>query len=727
MTWIRRRLAESENGADSGITIVVVVTSFAMLFALVLVTSLYVVNEVSPTARFEREEQALSAAESGITDYLTRINGTDRYWEAVDCTNVAMRRPLGDDAPVCGWDDGVEPGWVAVETGAEVAADGEEPAFHYEVMDDEALGAATRDGSQARLLTLQVTGRARGETRTLDVEVRRDSTEEFAGFQDYWYADPVQRLDALRDFGVTTAEGSGRQYCPLNQTEGFDYYWSDDPDLGACSNQGYGSTVMAESGTGSRSLWGAAPIQGDFFMNDLGFRYDRIFANGERPPATPDSAYTIDGTFTTANPDCTPSTLTERWSMYRRYPVTVMCGRVESSVGPRYTTTTEAWATFGKRPETSSVRSLPTDTSALEEAPGCRYYGATRIVLNEDGTMRVWSESSGYPGLTLAVEPTWTTGTPLGCGSAADLTSDAGALVQVPEDMVVQVLDVPDEVVKTHTITNGPLNPGEVGGDATHGWVPSGHANIVSMTDYGKNSYVVDAEMLNPHLFRTEGNLWVEGLLKGTMTLSTPGSVIVTGDLVRAEATDEESMLGIVAGGVEVVQNGIYRLTRVLWDTADGGMEPILVTPLWHHSQLRYEATSSTQGTKGDWPHDYDGRDGQVTIEAAIQAVTYSFTVQQSDTCLAEDWFKGYAAHASFAAQPTAARSLVIRGSVAQRFVGDVGYENLKTGASCGLLASVQYDDRLTEKTPPYLLRFTNVPWSAGSTSESTTPDRLRG
>jgi hypothetical protein len=39
----------------------------------------------------------------------------------------------------------------------------------------------------------------------------------------------------------------------------------------------------------------------------------------------------------------------------------------------------------------------------------------------------------------------------------------------------------------------------------------------------------------------------------------------------------------------------------------------------------------------------------------------------------------------------------------------------------------VEYDDRLQTSTPPYLLRFTDVGWERGDSSEVSTPEQLRG
>jgi hypothetical protein len=738
MSWWNRRLAPQGGQTDRGASLVLVVTSFALLFALVLVTALYVVRSVAPTAKLEREEQALAAAESGITDFIARASGTTGYWLTTDCANVAMRRDLSDqtaagEAVDCGWGDGTENGWLSVETGLEVTT-GTEPAFHYEVLD-----YAERDGSQAGSLTVRVTGRAHGVYRTLDSEVVRESTEQFAGFQDYWTSDPQGFLDRMRDYGVTSIDSSGLgNVCPLNTTNGFGYLWSEDVLFDSdyygsfnCRNTAIGA---AKSSDWDKNTW-VGSVTGDFFSNDIPFLNANSVSMG--------GAYDVDGTVTVANPTCDASNFGTEWvDGVGAATVSMLCGGIPAYRNAGKTVATTANVRVTEEPQTSStLYHLPTDTSALLEAPGCRYYGATRIVLLGEvdgvGKMRVWSKGSDHAGLTTAVQPTYDTDVTVDCGSGSDLSSDEGALVTVPEGMVVQVLDIPADVVERDQIKNSVLLAGEIGGNARYGWLPTGDAVTsadLTVENLGAG-YLVDVlSGVQPRMYRTEGNLWLEGELKGSVTMGTEGSVVITGDVLMVDGTgpDSEDQLGIVAGSVEVMHKGVYRYGQV----RQIGGEVTLYG--WAGSRhYRYQSTSDNQGELGEWPHDYSGDAGEIRIQAAIQAVTYALNVSATDSCPAYSWFTSYM-DSSFSAYPTSGQPrLVIEGSLAQRFLGLVGARGEDTGASrgnnaptgdCGVSeVSVEYDARLQDSTPPYLLRFTDSPWTAGDTSEVATPERLQG
>jgi Tfp pilus assembly protein PilX len=724
---------------DDGASLVTVVSAFALLFALVLTTSLYVVRSIRQTATFTDSELALSAAESGIADYLARASADPGYWSETDCTNVALQVPVtvGETSDCEDWISTPAIGWAAVEQDADAETS---PAFHYTV-----LGWDTQNGTEATWLTLQVTGRSGEQYRTLQVTATRESTEQYTGYQNHW-----ARVDhtCTDSSGARVYQWTAGMY-PTNATmpsvrclrtlgsaNGSNNGWRNGTELTIPSN-------VYVHGDWQTNSW-VNPVEGDFFSNDIGF-----VSPG---PASMNATYTVNGTLTLVNPWCTGSAFGAGW---QSDVIATDCGAFpvpSPAFNPPFLTVSRV--TVSEEPQLSSSRTLPYDTSALSAAPGCRYYGPTRVVLHDDGTMTVWSKQSGYDALTLSVPARGSTDA-VDCGSAADLVADAGATVPVPDGMVVHVADLPSEVATANGVVNGRLDGKEIGGNEEYGYLPAGDvaadvlAQAMAEGRTGNNEILLDTSTYPSSRYRTEGNLWVEGELRGSVTLATDGAVLVTGDLVTAGGTDAgDDQLGIVASDVKVVDQRLaYHLTQKYIDT---------------------DGASATSGTRGDWPHSYDGNTDEVRIEAAIQVLASGLGYQDQEYCILtsghpgyEGWMTGGAeqyyfdfpyvtvdrstttpsAHLPELTQGEATVDVVVDGALAQNYLSFTGIrrENAHvTGysgsvnvyyeaGSCGMDVRVEYDDRLQTSTPPYLLRFTDVGWERGDSSEVSTPEQLRG
>ncbi|HEY0188698.1 MAG TPA: hypothetical protein VGC67_14500 [Cellulomonas sp.] len=746
--------------SDEGMSVVMVVTSFALLLSIVLVTSLYVVRSIRQTASFTDSELALSAAESGIADYFSRASASSGYWQTTDCDNVALQEPVTDGSATCGRDADTVVGWVAVEADADAE---DSPAYHYAVIDWD-----TQNGSEASWITVQVTGRSGSQYRTVEVQATRESTEQYAGYQNHWARPGSSCTDSAGAVVYQWTEGaySSSKVMPmfscLNTLGRYNLVtggWSD------------GGTSLGTSSTTSAWLlntW-VNPIEGDFFSNDVAF-----LSPG---PVSMSGTYTVDGTLTLANPRCSSSSFASTWSAS-----TVMstdCGALPTFTTPyglpvsRVTTT--------EQPQLSGSKTLPDSTSALETSPGCRYYGPTRIVVDGD-TMTVWSKQSGYSGLTLSVQPSGSADA-VDCGSAADLVSDAGATVTVPDGMVVYVQDLPADVATANGVVNGRLDAGEIGGDDTYGYLPIGDsaADLLATERSANVDIVMDSSTFATTSYRTEGNLWVEGVLEGTVTLGSEGSVYLTGDLVTAGGTSAGStdQIGIVASEVTVLDQRVAVQGVVTTGNHVGAGTSVLYQYI--------DGADSRSGTQGSWPHDYDGDADQVTIEAAVQVIGTGFGYQDADNCTlgyassneagyvskadtssggSFGWSKSYyfdypgvEVDTSGSGTPTvtmpgystADSTIDVRivGSLAQNYLSTTGvrvessairhYENSTANdyagnsftvtapqGSCGMNLTVEYDERLQSSTPPYLLKFTDVGWQRGDSSEISTPARLR-
>jgi hypothetical protein len=150
---------------------------------------------------------------------------------------------------------------------------------------------------------------------------------------------------------------------------------------------------------------------------------------------------------------------------------------------------------------------LEDNSAAFATYPGCQFTGPTRVVLKNDGTMNVWSKwSTG----TAAVGPE--------CGGAAVTTAAGAQNVPIPDGKVIYV-------------RNGGIARACTTGEIGDG-IPVAGDTSSQLADQYCNM----------------GNLYIEGTLKGRLSVAANNSIVVTGDLLLASGIDGIDMLGIVAG-----------------------------------------------------------------------------------------------------------------------------------------------------------------------------------
>lgn len=288
---------------------------------------------------------------------------------------------------------------------------------------------------------------------------------------------------------------------------------------------------------------------------------------------------------------------------------------------------------------------LEDNTAKFAAYPGCTYTGATRIKFLDTGKMTVWSKES--------------TGLSAACGGTA-VTLDVGATVDVPTDKVVYVkAGTTVRTCKSKEIDGTSLPVGTYSGPGASG-----------------ASYVVDINTLYPEQKCGQGNAYVEGKLKGRVTVAAQHSIVLTGDTTYAGGLNGTDLLGLVAGNSVAVY---HPLTVVCTKQASGstssGCDSGYTTPY---------AFSEVAG----WPSGTDP--SNLEVDAAIQTLKHSFYVQAYN----RGSFQG---------------TLSIRGALAQKWRGIVG-----TGGSggTGYLKDYRYDKRLTYSAPPYFPQFVGAEWS---------------
>jgi Tfp pilus assembly protein PilX len=302
---------------------------------------------------------------------------------------------------------------------------------------------------------------------------------------------------------------------------------------------------------------------------------------------------------------------------------------------------------------------LPDNSDQFKNFPGCQYSGATRIKFLGDGTMRVWSKESTLPLTTAAC----------GGGTAALTTTfgaagTGGAVVNVPND---QVIYVRGGTAGTHQCL-----PQEIGDG-----LPLG-TNTTPTRGLAKTAYTEDVNMLVEDQLCGQGNAYVEGVLKGRVTLAN-----------GLAGTD---MLGLVAANsVEVFHPLLddWRCTSSCTNAAN-----------WHWNNTPSEVAG--------WPKRYNDVDNGnapfptlatdgIQISGSIQTLQHSFFVQSYN--------KG-----------STQGKLYVRGSIAQEWRGIVGTQSCSP--MCGYVKDYRYDKRLRFASPPYFPQWAKAKWAGNYTGE---------
>jgi len=140
---------------------------------------------------------AMTAAQSGVENYLSRLNRNDQYGTTVDCTNLALKGPMDPLSNTCGWDQNTAAGWLPVDSSA---TDPKAASFHF------AVDKSARANGQ---LTVTTTGRVNGVYRTVGAVLGKGGSTDYVYYTDFESADP-SNVQAYPPSGATVAEcGAG--------------------------------------------------------------------------------------------------------------------------------------------------------------------------------------------------------------------------------------------------------------------------------------------------------------------------------------------------------------------------------------------------------------------------------------------------------------------------------------------------------------------------------------
>jgi Tfp pilus assembly protein PilX len=445
------------------------------------------------------------------------------------------------------------------------------------------------------------TGKVGSKTRSLQVGVGRGGSTDFLYYTDHEDADP-----------------NNKQAYPSGMPAGCSqYWWSGRSSVSGCSEITF---------IGGDVLDGPAHTNDTPLLSDNAANVKPRFAMGLE---------TSDAKCKLAKPGLS--------NTYKN------CDRTGNSAD--YGSSWPAWA---------ETKDLPDNSDQFKNFPGCQYSGATRIVFQGDGTMKVWSKESRTPLTTAA------------CGGNAP----SGTAVNVPND---QVIYVRGGVAGTHQCLSQEIGDGLPLGTNTAG--------------NQKLKYTYDMNMTLATQFCGQGNAYVEGTLKGRVTLATSNSITVTGDLVLANGIAGTDMLGLVAANsVEV-----FHPMLDTWDCSNNCSN----ASNWDWDDNPTEVAG--------WPHRYPDVDNGnspfpsvategIQISGSIQTLQHSFFVQTYNDGSAQG-------------------KLYVRGSIAQEWRGIVGKPSGCSGI-CGYLKDYRYDKRLRFASPPYFPQWADAKWSGNYTGE---------
>ncbi|HEY0118358.1 MAG TPA: hypothetical protein VGC04_06240 [Cellulomonas sp.] len=493
---------------DQGVALVVVLGTMLVLASLATVTLTYAVAG-QKFARYDQDyAAAMNAAQSGVDDFISRLNRDETYGKKVDCNNLAWQGPMDASTNTCGWTPATATGWLPVDPGD---TDPTHARFHYIV------DATFRDSTGT--VTLQVTGRVNGVNRTVETAVGKGGSTDYVYYTNYESADPsnVQAYDPNTTAGWSTAKQNA---CGLNGPD-LALYWYEKDSSGNTRDY-YNCTEI--------TFIGADTLNGPVFTNDT------IYAT-----SNPSFLKGVE----TASPNC------------QKAGDTVNGGTPTGSLSWNAACLRSgSTANFnGVKPLYEPPLYLEDNSAAFATDPGCHYYGSTRVIFQANGTMRVWNKTTVNGGIApVSIAPPG--GTAPDCGDLVDLNTTQGQLLSVPDGMVIYADAAPGAKRQCYAT--------ELGGSGSDGALPLGtYSSTTPATPTGANqSYSYDSNMVEAPKMCQEGNLYAQGVLSGRVTIAAAQSVIVTGDLVLAGGLNGPDMLGLVAtNSVEVFHPELVTVT----------------------------------------------------------------------------------------------------------------------------------------------------------------------
>ena len=706
--WVRRRSHRSEDDAGTMILVAIILVALLAVLGPVMVTS--VTGDAPLVVQSTNRHAALAAAEAGIQWYRNLLDTDPNYFQY-----SATNNPLNDPAlAVNGW----------CSSACDLGGTSPPEAFHY-TPDDSHLFAQSGGGAGQLLLT--VTGRAGSPGSysyvTAQARFETSSVLDNAYFSNYELLDPNSPTEQGEDITVTPAGSTQATSVPITSFQlpgkgetmwsalclyrtfapntfidslgtsgppppgglGFSSYSSSDPYYGPYYGGGFaftdaaGDTVQIPAASGDVGPCGPPYdfVSGETFSGPV-YSSDQVhvcqspaFDGGSSTqpsytsgaPSSTVYPYDVPGStaVTTANSGANgpyPSSSVGYWAPQGWTEDTVNCG---NNMSPQ----------FAHGHALNGQESLPSYNDQLEEyangtlgsGTGCVYTGPTMIELvssTTPPTMNVWSPLSSSTATIPACR------TPSG-GSAQTFSTSHPFItgIPLPANGVIYVANYTASGSSSATCASypglgGDLNPYE---DSIH---PGLGASSPSCT---------------------EGDTYVEGELKGQLTIASQANIIITRDITYACAdgsgganqTDPSSVSACTTE-TEPDVLGLSAYADILLSNPGGGTD----------ASCGYDGTASTLGQTGSTTGTQSSAQPQDVwptcdlynpiIDAALVALQGSFGAQ--------NWGVGYQQGNAY-----------LNGSDVSDYRGPFGIVG-----STGYYKEFSYDTRLQYLQPPYIL-----------------------
>ncbi|MDR2454299.1 MAG: hypothetical protein LBD51_07125 [Bifidobacteriaceae bacterium] len=633
--YLRRK--RRQRAGEEGITLVAVLVSFTIVLAMILGSLALISNSTKHSRHQQDTELALAAAESGLNALLSRLRGDPSHVSGVTdkdaeyCKAAATGGPTGGEdedffAATCGWDASTGVSWEDVSGGSQL--------FHYSITDYDSV---------TNSIEVLSTGVSNNVYRTVKGYLGRQASEMWLYISDYELADPNDYSTYLT-WTADPAAGS--------------IYGSNQITSQGCGG-GYGLLGEAETELGYKWQIGDPNLKVSRYYSMNGFDYpceEPGFIAGDILDGPVHSNDTIKASgadftssFSTSDPACDGINPDDD----NTWDACVNGTGNEFTVMPTYRA--EGYTLPGTKQPKEEV---------AKNDDWCKYEGPTRIVL-EGSQMRVWSP--------------YTTATTLAgrshCGNATEFAKGNSVKVDIPKDGLVYVDAIPAGAFPK--VDHEKLASGAIGGLPLGTYEPSKHSkpNVLYKT------YTYEKAMEAKSMWARNGNLFIEGSFSESLTVAADSVVVITGDLVAAEPT--EDLLGIIAKRSIQVYNPVivsYYQTQAPFHT------PVWSTP--SSGELDEWMTKT-----GDGHSRLDGDPSTLTIHAAMYAETGGFGVQNYK--FNEDL-----------------GTLYVYGSIAQRFRGVVGYYDDKTSSFYGgYHKQYRYNETLAKASPLLFSPIQNGTW----------------
>jgi hypothetical protein len=211
------------------------------------------------------------------------------------------------------------------------------------------------------------------------------------------------------------------------------------------------------------------------------------------------------------------------------------------------------------------------------------------------------------------------------------------------------------------------------------------------------------------------GNVYVEGTVKGRVTIASQNNVVVTGNLSVAGASGGTvpagpDIVGLVAANSVVVYHPVSRSSTT--SSPAPAKSPSGVSGTCPTTTTGTPSGGSTSGSTYTmtctWTDTttYGSTYANLSYPNQTSSTSSRYVFASIQTLQHSFWVQSYNRGADLG-------KLSVRGSIAQKWRGAVG-----TAGGTGYQKDYSYDARLKFSSPPYFPQWTNAVWSAKTTGE---------